>query len=428
MNAAIIMGILFFVLLIRGLPISFATGLAAMVYILLTPNIPAILIPQRMFVTVDSFALMAIPLFILAGELMNSGGITRKIVDFSSKLVGHITGGLAHISILACMIFAGMCGSCTAAGVSVGSMMIPALKKENYDVDFSAAVIASAAVLGPVIPPSIIMVVYASLTGTSVAKLFLGGIAPGIIIGMLLMFTAYRISKKRGYQAKLARRCSLKEIMVSFRKSLAALLLPIVIIGGILSGMFTATEAGAIGVAYAGAVGFLSGEIHISDVKRILLNAAKSSTNILFLMGTGAVFGWILTSLQIPQMMTRLLIGISSQPQILMLIIIAFVLFLGCFLADAAIVPVLAPLLFPVIQQVGIDPVAFGVILCTTAVVGNITPPVGGLLFVISGVGNVSVTKTARAVLPFLAVIVCVLVACGIFPQIVTTIPNLLMK
>lgn len=428
MNAAVVMGILFFILLVSGLPISFATGVATMTYLLLTPGIPAILIPQRMFVTIDSFALMAIPLFMLAGELMNSGGITNKIVEFSSDLVGHITGGLAHISILACMIFAGMCGSCTAAGVSVGSMMIPALRHEHYDPDFSAAVIASAAVLGPVIPPSIIMVVYASLTGTSVAKLFLGGIAPGLIIGALLMFTAYRISKKRGYQSKYKSRRPVGVIVRSFRKSLSALLLPLIIIGGILSGIFTATEAGAIGVAYAAVVGVVSGEIHLQDVRRILLNAAKSTTNVLFLMGTGAVLGWILTSLQIPQMMTKLLVGISSQPQILMLIIIAFVLFLGCFLADAAIVPILAPLLFPVIRQVGVDPVAFGVLLCTTAVVGNITPPVGGLLFVISSVGNVSVTKTARAIMPFLAVIVCVLATCAIFPQIITAIPGMLLK
>jgi C4-dicarboxylate transporter DctM subunit len=422
------MGILFLILLFSGIPVSFATGISTAVYILLTPNLPIILLPQRIFVTIDTFSLLAIPLFMLAGELMNNGGITRRIVDFSSKVVGHIAGGLAHITILACMIFAGMCGSCTAAGVSIGSMMIPALKKDGYDGDFSAAVVASAAVLGPVIPPSIVMVVYASLTGTSVAELFLGGVAPGLLIGFLLLVVTYLIAKKRGYKPKYDKPASLRELAIALKDAIWALLLPVIIMGGILSGIFTATEAGVIGVVYALIVGFAYKEIHIRDIFRIFLNAVKSSANILFLMGTGQVLGWILTSRQIPQLMAQQLIGISSQPQILTLIMMGFILLLGCFLADATIVPILAPLLLPVIQKAGIDPIGFGVVLCITAVVGNLTPPVGGLLFVISAIGKVPLLKTAKAILPFLAAIICVIVLCGLFPQIVTFLPQHILK
>lgn len=427
MTAALIMGGVFLIFIFLGVPISFATGLAVMTFITMDGSLPALLIPQRMFVTVDSFSLMAIPLFMLAGELMNSGGITKKIVNFSSKLVGHITGGLAHVTILASMIFAGMSGSCTAAGASVGSMMIPALKEDGYGEDFGVAVTASAAVLGPVIPPSIIMVLYAACTGTSVGKLFLGGIGPGLILGLCLMWVAYVISKKRGYKPKYEKRVPVREVIRAFWDSLAALMLPVIIIGGILSGVFTATEAGVIGVVYAAIVGFATKELHIRNLKTIFTNAGKTTANILFLMGTGSVLGWILTRLRLPQIITATLIGISQNPIILILIMVAFILLLGCFMADVSIVPILAPLLLPVINQVGINPVQFGVIMCITAVSGNLTPPVGGLLYVTSSIGNVPVMKTARAILPFLGAIIFTIVLCSLIPGIVTFIPDLLL-
>jgi C4-dicarboxylate transporter DctM subunit len=426
MNYAALMGILFMVLIFAGIPISFATGLATAAYLLLS-NMPSVVVPMRMFNTVDSFALMAIPLFMLAGELMNSGGITKRIVEFSSALVGHIIGGLAHITILASMIFAGMSGSCTAAGASVGAMMIPALKRDGYSPEFGVAVTAAAAVMGPVIPPSIIMVIYASCTGSSVGRLFLGGVVPGIIMGIMLMIVAYIISRKRGYKPRYEKWVGPRELIVSFWHSLPALLLPAIIIGGILAGVFTATEAGVVGVVYAAIVGFYFKEIHVRDLKPICLNAAKTSANILFLMGTSAILGWILTSIQLPQKMTAFLVDISTNTVILTLIMVAFVLFLGCFMTDAAIVPILAPLLIPAIRQVGIDPIMFGVVLCTTAVAGNLTPPVGGLLYVTSAIGNVSVMSTAKYVLPFLGAIILTLILCCVFPPLVSALPNLLL-
>lgn len=428
MSPLIVLFVCFIVFLLLGLPIYVAIGMPCSFYILLDGTIPLMLIPQRIFTTVDSLSLLAIPLFMLSGELMNSGGITKSILNFCTTVVGHIRGGLAHISILTCMLFAGMCGSCAAAASSVGSMMIPALREENYDDDFIGAVIASGAVLGPVIPPSIIMVIYASISGASVAKLFLGGIAPGVIIGVLLMVIAYIISVKRGYKTKNDKLPPIKEIGAAFIKSLPALILPFAIMGGIMSGLFTATEAGAMACIYAAVLGFVTKELKISDLKGILLRAGKSATNILLLMATGSVLGWILTKNQVPQTMTKILLGITTQPIALMLIIIAFVLFLGCFLTDSTIVPLLTPLLLPVITSIGYDQIAFGVILCVVAVLGNLTPPVGGLLFVVSGVGKIPVMSISKAVLPFLGVIVFVMVLCTVFPGIISFIPNLLMS
>jgi len=428
MSPILIMFIVFLLLLTSGLPIFAAIGLSSVTYIVLSGAIPLMLIPQKLFANVNNFSLLAILLFMLAGELMNRGGITKSILDFSSKIIGHIAGSLAHVSILGCMIFAGMCGSCTAAAASVGSMMIPALRKEGYADDFSGGVIASAAVLGPVIPPSIIMVIYASITGESVARLFLGGIVPGLIITVALMAVAYLISVRRGYKPKNERIAPLKDILASFLRTFPALMLPVLIIVGILTGIFTATEAGAIAVGYAAILGFASKELKLAHMKDVLIRSAKSTTNVLLLMGTGQTFGWILAREQVPQAMTMGLISITSQPVLLVLIIVAFVLFLGCFLTDATIVPILTPLLLPVIRRVGYDPIAFGVILCVTAVVGNLTPPVGGLLFVVSSIGTIPVYKIAKGVLPFLFVIIAVLVLCSIFPQIVSGLPSILMK
>ena len=422
-----IMFITFLVLLLSGLPIFAAIGLSSVTYLVISHDVPLMLIPQKIFVTVNAYSLLAIPLFMLAGELMNSGGITRSILNFCSRIVGHIRGGLAHVSILTCMIFAGMCGSCTAAAASVGSMMLPALRADGYEDDYSASVIASAAVLGPVIPPSIIMVIYASISGDSVAKLFLGGIIPGIIIGILLMVMAYIVAARRGYSAKNQHMAPPAEIAKAFLHSLPALMLPVIIIVGIMSGVFTATEAGAVAVLYAAILGVVTHELHLKDIKPIMMKAARSTTNVLLLMATGATLGWILTKNQVPQNMTKALLDITQQPILLMIIIITFILFLGCFLTDATIVPIVTPLVLPVVRSIGYDPIAFGVILCTISVVGNLTPPVGGLLFVVSGIGDIPVGKIAKTVLPFLGVIVGVLVLCSIFPGIISFIPNVLL-
>ncbi len=426
-STMIVLLVLFILLMLIGVPISFATALSCGIYLLLA-HYSIILVPQRMFATINTTAFTAIPLFMLAGELMNSGGITRKIIDFSKTLIGHVTGGFAHVSILAGMIFAAMSGSAAAAGASIGAMMIPAMKEAGYDNDFGVAVTASAAVIGPIIPPSNIMVIFAGCTGASVGKLFMGGVIPGVLIGLALMGLSSVIAKKRGYRPMTDHRASLKEVFKAFWVSLPALMLPIIIIGGILTGIVTPTEAGMLGVIYGAIIGFAYKEITVKDVKPIFLNAAKSASNILFLMSTGQILGWILTSAQVPQKIAILLNSVTSSSILMMLIIVLFVSILGMFMDNSSIVPIVAPLLLPVTQALGIDIIQYGVVLCMTAVAGALTPPVGNLLYIGAAIGNVPVMKAAKTTLPFWIAITLVIMLCSIVPQTVTLLPNLLMR
>lgn len=416
----------FLILMLLGVPVSFATAIACTGYILLNPAIPKVVIAQRMFVASDSFSLMAIPLFILAGELMNSGGITKKIVRLSSTLVGHIQGGLAHITILASMLFAGMSGSSAAASASVGSMMIPAMREEGYDPEFAASVTACGAVIGPIIPPSISMVMYGSITGYSTGKLFLGGIIPGCLIGFLLMSTAYFGAKKRGYEAKP--RASLKEVLSALKGSVAALLMPILIVGGIMSGVFTATEAGVVGAVYGMIVGLVTHETRVRDFPRIFLNAAKTTAVIMFIISAAMLLGWILTQAQIPLLLTTMLVSFSDSSLVVFFLMLFMLFILGCFMIDAAIIPLCTPLFLPIIKQFGIDPIHFGVVMCMMTTTGGVTPPVGNLLFIACGISKVPVTKAVKTLLPFLMVLLLSIIICTLVPPLVTFIPNALMK
>lgn len=427
MSPLLVLAISFLVLLLVGFPIFAAVGLASVLYILMDGSVPLVLIPQKIFSTADSFSMLALPLFMLMGELMNSGGITKMILNFAKKAIGHVQGGLLHVTTLSSMIFASMCGSCAATAASIGGMMIPALREDGYDDDLIGAVVASGSCLGPIIPPSIIMVIYSSVSGDSIAKLFLGGAIPGILMGLLFMVLSSWICRKRGYELKVKERAPLSEVMKAFFQALPALALPIVTMGGILTGVFTATEGGAIASGYALILGFINKELTVKKFIQALYNAAKSAANVMLIMGTGITLGWILTKNQVPQMLTKMLIGITTNPILLMFIIIAFVLFLGCFLTDSTIVPVLAPLLLPVIKSVGYDPIAFGVIFCSVSVAGALTPPVGGMLFVTSGVGNIPVMAIAKTVLPYLGVIVFTLLLCAVFPGIISFLPGLLV-
>ena len=428
MNALLMLGISFLILLMVGFPIFAAVGLSSVIYLLLDGSAPLVLIPQKIFSSADNFSMLALPLFMLMGELMNSGGITKVILNFAKKAIGHIRGGLLHVTTVASMIFASMCGSSAATAASIGGMMIPALRDDGYDDDLIGSVVASGACLGPIIPPSIILVIYASISGDSIAKLFLGGAIPGVIMGLLYMVVSARICKKRGYELQAKEKAPMKEVMKAFFQALPSLAIPIISMGGILMGVFTATEGGAIASAYALILSVINREMTVEKFITALYNAAKQSANVMLIMGTGATLGWILTKNQVPQMLTKMLIGITSNPILLMFIIIGFILFLGCFLTEATIVPVLAPLLLPVIKQVGFDPIAFGVILCSISVAGALTPPVGGMLFVTSGVGNIPVMSIAKTVIPYLGIIVFVLLLCSVFPGIVSFLPNLLVN
>lgn len=415
--------VVFFVFLFLGMPIGTALGISSIAS-LVSADLPGILLPQRTFVQLDSFSLMAVPVFILAGEVMASAGITQKIVKFASSIVGHFTAGLAQTSILGAMLMAGISGSAAADASALGGMLIPAMKDEGYDEDFAAAIVASSNVIGPIIPPSIMMIIYGSMTGVSIGAMFIGGVIPGICFGMALMVITYIFTRKRNIVKK--RRATLGEIWQAFKEAFWSMLTPIIIIGGILSGFFTPTESGIVAVVYAFIVGFASRTIKLKDVKTIVMRAAMGTTTPMFLIGISSVFGWILARNNFPVMAGEFLSSITSSPHIFMVIIWAFYLFIGCFMEDTAAMIILTPVLAPIAATYGIDPVHFGVFTVVTLLIGCITPPVGMLLFITSSIAKIKLTAIYRAIIPFTVTLALIALVLGLVPQMVTLLAGMI--
>lgn len=415
--------VVFFVFLFLGMPIGTALGISSIAS-LVSADLPGILLPQRTFVQLDSFSLMAVPVFILAGEVMASAGITQKIVKFASSIVGHFTAGLAQTSILGAMLMAGISGSAAADASALGGMLIPAMKDEGYDEDFAAAIVASSNVIGPIIPPSIMMIIYGSMTGVSIGAMFIGGVIPGICFGMALMVITYIFTRKRNIVKK--RRATLGEIWQAFKEAFWSMLTPIIIIGGILSGFFTPTESGIVAVVYAFIVGFASKTIKLKDVKTIVMRAAMGTTTPMFLIGISSVFGWILARNNFPVMAGEFLSSITSSPYIFMVIIWAFYLFIGCFMEDTAAMIILTPVLAPIAATYGIDPVHFGVFTVVTLLIGCITPPVGMLLFITSSIAKIKLTAIYRAIIPFTVTLALIALVLGLVPQMVTLLAGMI--
>ena len=414
----------FFVLLLINMPIAFALGIAAATTLLADDTLPINSIVTRAFVGVDSFTLLAIPFFIIAGELMNACGITERIVAFARSLVGFIRGGLAHVSIVSSMFFAGISGSATADASALGSMIIPAMKKNGFDADYAVAVNASSSAIGPIIPPSIMMVIYGSIANVSIASLFLAGFVPGVAMGLGLMGVAYYIAKKRGYPAPP--RSELPPILGSLKEAALALLMPIIILGGIFSGVFTATEAGVVAVAYAAIVGtFVYKTLSFKLVAELLVNAAVTTAAAMFLIAMATSFAWLLAWAGFGAAVLDVLGGISSNPTIALLLIVLFILILGLFIEGIPILIIFTPVLLPVIQGLGIDPVFFGVIMVMSVVIGSVTPPVGILTYISCSIGGITISQAIRGLVPFCAVLIVVLFLCAIVPAIVMTVPNL---
>lgn len=414
----------FFILLLINMPIAFALGIAAAVTLLADPTLPINSIVTRAFVGVDSFTLLAIPFFIIAGELMNACGITERIVAFARSLVGFIRGGLAHVSIVSSMFFAGISGSATADASALGSMIIPAMKKNGFDADYAVAVNASSSAIGPIIPPSIMMVIYGSIANVSIASLFLAGFVPGVAMGLGLMAVAYYIAKKRNYPAPP--RSELPPVLSSFKEAALALLMPIIILGGIFSGVFTATEAGVVAVAYAGIVGtFVYKTLSLKLVYELLVNAAVTTAAAMFLIAMATSFAWLLAWAGFGGAVLEVLGDISSNPTFALLLIVLFILILGLFIEGIPILIIFTPVLLPVIGGLGIDPVFFGVIMVMSVVIGSVTPPVGILTFISCSIGGITISQAMRGLVPFCAVLIGILLLCVVFPALVMTVPNL---
>lgn len=402
------------VLLIVGVPIAFVLCGSSIIAILSTGDIHNAIVIQRMFSGSGSFTLLAIPFFVLAGSLMSSGGISKRLVNLCNSLFGHISGGLAMVAIITCAFFAAISGSSAATAAAVGTIIIPEMLKHKYDKDFAGATVASSAELGVIIPPSIGLIQYGVATGTSISDLFMAGFLPGIFICLVLCVVAHFLCKKQGFEP--SKKATRQEKIQAFKDAILAILMPV---GGIYSGVFTPTEAAVIAVFYGLIVGvFVYKEIKLSDIPRILTDSAITMSTVLLIMSASTIFGWILTKLQIPQAVAKGFLGISASKYIFLLLVNVLLLFIGMFCEAGAAMVILAPLLAPVAQTLGIDLVHFGIIMMANLAIGMMTPPVGVNLYVVCDTAKVKI----EGMFPYLVKYFLALVA-GVL--IITYVPQL---
>jgi C4-dicarboxylate transporter DctM subunit len=423
----ITIGISFTVLLALGVPIAFCIGLSSLAGLLQTGGAPLLLLPHMMFQGADSFSLLAVPFFILAGSLMNAGGITRRLVDFANLLVGQVRGGLALVNVVSSMFFAGITGAAVADASAIGSVLIPAMEKEGYDLDYSAAITAASSTLGPIIPPSIPMIIYGVSAEQSIAALFLAGIIPGLLIALALMGVAWLHSSKQKRSAAASRNpITWRSLGRGLKDAILALFMPAIILGGILGGVFTPTEAAAISVLYAFVVGrFVYGELRLRQLPDLLVDSVVVTAVIMFIIANAAIFGWLMAALQMPQKVLGLFAGMMGSRWLVLLMINLFLLVVGTFMETTASLIILTPVLLPLIKQVGIDPIHFGAIMVLNLVIGLTTPPVGVCLFVTGGIAGVSIERIARAIVPFVLVAILVLMLVTYIPALSLWIPKL---
>jgi len=414
----------FLLLLIMGMPIGFAIGISSIFGFLFGSDIPTYVAVQRIFSGLDSFPLIACPFFILAGELMTKGGITARIVAFSKNLVGFIRGGLGIVDILASMIFAGISGSGAADASAIGSILIPQLIGNRYPRGLAAVIEATSGSIGVIIPPSMIMIIYGSLTGVSIGQLFLGGIIPGILIGLGLMVVTYLYAIKLG----IARTSHFDwaSLYQSFKEAFWALIAPIIIIGGILCGVFTATEAGVIAVLYALFIGFVVyKELTLKNLRKIIVDSSAITGMVMLIVGMASIYGYILAIEQVPYTLTGYLETLDVSPVMISAGVLVFMLIIGCFMETMAIMVVFVPIVFPLINQMGLGSVHFGTLFCISVVIGGLTPPVGILIFITMGIAKASLAETIKYIFPYLAVLIAVLFLGLLFPEIITFLPKL---
>ncbi|WHH57332.1 TRAP transporter large permease [Petroclostridium sp. X23] len=422
-----ILMVAFALMMALGVPIAISLGFGTVIAILATGKYPVLAAVHRMISGVDSYILLAIPFFILAGQLMNTGGITKKIFRFASALVGHIPGGLGHANIVASIIFSGMSGSAVADAGGLGQVEMEAMTDEGYDADFSAAVTAASATIGPIIPPSIPMVVYGAAAEVSIGALFLGGFFPGLLLGLACMALVYVMSVKRGYPKK--DRLDWKEIWVSFKESFLSLLTPVIIIGGILGGIFTPTEAAVIAAVYSFILGFIVyREITVKDLMQMLVNTVVATSTVVLIIGGAASFSWVVAMEGVPQKVASFLLSITSNPYVIILLLNIVFLILGMFMESLSVLLITVPFLMPLITQLGLDPVHLGVVLVLNLMIGLSTPPVGMSLFVCAKIANVKLERLYKAMIPFLVPLIAVLLIVSYFPDTVLLLPRLFLK
>lgn len=417
--------LVFIVLLLLRVPIAFVLGITSLAYLVLSANMGLLdSAPQRLYSGMENYSLLAIPLFMFAGELMSASGLTTRLVHFAKVFVGHFRGGLAYVNVIGNMFLASIIGSANAQTAMMGRVMVPEMEKNGFTREFSAATTASAALLGPIIPPSMLFIIYGVGSGVSIGKMFLAGIVPGILLALafmgLIAFLGYRHQFPKSEQA------TLKEVFATFIKVIPALLVPLIIIGGILSGVFTATESAAVACALALIVGFfLYGELKIKDFPKILVNTAASTATVTLLIGMASMFGWILAFEQVPQHIVQWMATITDSPLVFLLLVNVFLLLAGIVMDELATMVILLPIFMPLLANFNIDPIHFGVVLCLNTVIGLLTPPVGAGLFIASSVANVKLEKLIGQIWPFVGVAIAVLFLITYVPSLTLWIPGM---
>jgi len=416
----------FVLLMLINLPVAFCLGIASVTALFFCSDISILVVVQRMYTASESFSLLAVPFFVMAGGFMETGGISRKLVRFTSTLVGHIRGGLALVSVVAAMFFAGISGSTAADTAAIGSITIPAMIRKKYGKDMATSVQATAGAIGIIIPPSIPMVILGITAGISIGGLFLGGIIPGILMGIALMITSVIIAKKRGLPFEP--RSPLKDVWISFKDSILAILTIVIIMGGILSGVFTPTEASIIAATYCFIVGFfVYKEITLKDIPRILVQTGLTTGMVILVVATASSFGWILSAERIPTAIANAIFAISSNKYIILILINALLLFLGTFLDIAPIIIVVVPIIYPIALSLGMTPIHYGIMIIVNMAIGQCTPPVGIALFVSSSISKVSIGDMMGVFIKYLFAMVVVLVLIIAVPDLVTFIPELVL-
>ena len=421
----ITMMLVFFVLLFLGIPVALAMGIGAVSALLMDPSLPGFVMVQTMHNAVDSFALMAIPFFMLAGQLMEHTGITRSIVQFADSIVGHIKGGLGHTVMVTGILLAGVSGSSNADASAIGSMMVPTMIESGYDDGFTCNVVATSSALGPIIPPSITAVIYCSVASITVAEVFMAGYIPGFIIAALCMTVCYIYAKKRGLSSH--KFLGFKNVFKALYHGLPALMLPIIIIGGILSGVFTATEAGVMACVYAIAYGFITKNINLPTFKSCLLNAGINTAVPLFIIGIANVFGVILTRNNLSSVLSTFITGLTDNPYVFLSMVAVLLLFLGMFIDATATMLMLVPILTPMLAIYGINPLHFAMVFLISLEAGGLTPPVGLTLYIVCSTSGVPFRKCVKWAWVFTGIMYLVVAAVIFFPAIVTFIPNLVL-
>lgn len=425
MHNILILSILVFTIL--GMPIGYCLGAATLFALLYAGSFPLIVIPQQLFAGIDSFPIMAIPFFILAGNLMTAGGINQKIIRFCNSLVGWVTGSLAMVTVVASMFFAAISGSAVATIAAIGGITIPAMKKEKYSAAFAAAVASSSGVCGPIIPPSIPLIVYGASLSMSVGDLFLGSVVPGIMLGVSLCLTSYVISKKHNFPKH--ERAPRAEVRKAAKEGFWALIMPLVILGSIFSGIVTPTEASVIAVVYALVVGlFIYRDLQFKDLHDILCESAISTAVIMIILATSRASSWVVVTSRFPETLSAAILSLTNSKFLILILVNLILLVVGCLMEANAAIVILTPILVPLVAKIGVSPLHFGVLMTFNLCLGLLTPPVGAGLLLGNNIAEEKIEKTLVATIPFFLVGAVSLMLLTFVPELVTFLPELLKK